>query len=66
MTPQNIRAAIAEAKRFVTAAEDLLAREHTDSGQPHRIYPLSGSKASGATRRASLDLTRALAEMRKP
>ena len=66
MTPQTLRAAMAEAERFITAATDLLARDETDSRQERRTYPLTGSKASGATRRASLDLTRALAEMRKP
>lgn len=66
MTPLTVRAAIAEAQRFVTAAEDLLERDEADARQEYRTYPLTGSKASGATRRASLDLTRALAEMRKP
>jgi hypothetical protein len=66
MTPQNIRAAITEAKRFVRAAELALACEKADEDSSYRTYPLAGSKASGATRRASLDLTRALAEMRKP
>lgn len=66
MTPQNIRAAIKEARVFVAKAEALLAREKADADHPFRTYPLTGSKESGATRRASLDLTRALAEMRKP
>ena len=66
MTPQTIRAAIIEAQRFIATADDLLERNQTDASQEYRTYPLTGSKASGATRRASLDLTRALAEMRKP
>lgn len=66
MSPSNIRTAITEARRFVATAEALLAREKDDREAGYRTYPLTGSKASGATRRASLDLTRALAEMRKP
>jgi len=66
MTPQTIRAAMAEAERFITAATDLLAREEAERAADEMNYSIYGSKASGATRRASLDLTRALAEMRKP
>lgn len=66
MTPQNIRIAICEAKRFIQVAEALLARTAADKDSAYRTYPMHGSKESGATRRASLDLTRSLAEMRKP
>lgn len=66
MRASKVRAALVEARRFMAAAEDLLARHETDARQEHSTYPFDGSKASGATRRASLDLTRALAEMRRP
>jgi hypothetical protein len=70
MTPQAVRAAMAEARDFLAKAETLL--EHEKAEYPdetelkRRNRTIYGSKASGATRRASLDLTRALAEMRKP
>jgi hypothetical protein len=61
MKPANIAAAAIEAKRFLKAEKAW--RERMAAGG---IYEFQGSKESGALRRASLDLTRALAEMRKP
>ena len=71
MENANIDRAIAEAKRFLERAKDL--REATRcpdgsyeyEGKIHKTYPLA-PKEHGALRRASLDLTRALAEMRRP
>lgn len=60
MKTEAIKAAVAEAKRFITRAETLLNTED------QRMYGYGSPKESGACRRASLDLTRALAEMRKP
>lgn len=72
MNRENVTAAIAEAKRFIKAAETLLAAEHPryyDITRTHGRQRWTGGsdspKESGAARRASLDLTRALAEMRK-
>lgn len=53
------------------AAKEFLARARAvrESGSVHSALldsPLYGSKETGALRRASMDLTRALAEMRKP
>jgi hypothetical protein len=61
MKPQNITAAIKEAQRFVTLAKIAIA-EHKESGN----YMMWGTKATGALRRSSMDLTRSLSEMRKP
>jgi len=61
MRTENIEAALAEAKRFIVRVEALKARRK--KGDP---YGLRGCKESGAVRRASLDLTVTLAEMRKP
>lgn len=66
MTPSRTREAVQTARRFIREAEALLARDKADESQRPRDYPFAGSRESGATRRASLDLTRALAEMRKP
>ena len=59
MNITTIKVAEREAKRFLAAAKATEAVA-TPGGQ------VWGSKESGALRRASMDLTRALAEMRKP
>lgn len=68
MNGDRTRAAETEARRFLAACAALHARiedEIARSNEP--IYARTdGFKESGAVRRASLDLTRALAEMRKP
>lgn len=52
----KLKAAMAEARRFLRKAEELAACDH-DYLNP---------RESGAVRRASLDLTRALADFRRP
>lgn len=51
--------AMNEAKRFLKKAEELYKKESQNKGF------IWSSKESGALRRASMDLTRALAELRK-
>jgi hypothetical protein len=59
MTQAKLALACIEAKRFMAAADKVLKVE----GEANwNIYP---SKESGALRRASMDLTRALAELRR-
>jgi hypothetical protein len=58
MQDKDVKAAIVEAKRFVDRAVQWLA---LDNQYKH----ISGTKEGGAMRRASMDLTRALAQMRK-
>jgi hypothetical protein len=63
----------AEAKRFLSALEEAIAREKSEGGAEEykersktkyaNLAP--GTKEAGTLRRASLDLTRALAELRK-
>ena len=62
MNNAKITAAVREAKRFLDKHKEF-AESLT---QTHNGYGVFGSKQSGALRRASMDLTRALAEMRKP
>jgi hypothetical protein len=57
----SINVAEAEARRFLDAVEAHRARVAKGD-----VYEFVGFKESGALRRASLDLTRALSEMRKP
>jgi hypothetical protein len=57
----SVNHAIAEAKRFIQRAEAWKKAEN-DRAQSYYNNP----KESGAVRRASMDLTRALADMRKP
>ena len=68
MKTQTINHAVAEARRFLERAIDLKRAtkkpDWTDS-EGHQFFP-SAPKEHGALRRASIDLTRALAEMRKP
>ncbi len=61
MQLEQIKLAIAEAKRFIAAAEHLLSvKAHLTA------YHYQLPKESGTLRRASMDLTRQLAVMRKP
>lgn len=59
MNVTKIDRAVSEAKRFIEAAERAKARLEADG------FAGMGSKETGACRRASLDLTRSLAELRK-
>lgn len=56
----RLDAAVDEAKRFIVRAGALKKRRAEEDG----IYGWQGCKESSACRRASLDLTRALAEWR--
>ncbi len=60
MNPRTLQAAIAEAERFLDLARELQVQaKHTDWAHVH------GTAASGAARRASMDLSRALADLRR-
>ena len=69
MTRTALMGVISEARRFIDKAEVLLRSQSAD-----RVSPIDGttyhtdgfdaSKESGAVRRASLDLSRALAALR--
>jgi len=56
----KIEKAIGEAEKFIETAHKWIDRITTDK---HAYF---GSKEGGACKRSSLDLTRALSEMRKP
>ena len=60
MNTRTLQAAISEAERFLD-----LARELQDQLKESRGF-VTGTRTSGSCRRASLDLTRALADMRRP
>ena len=66
MQPDKIKRAAEEAQRFLKAVRALADREAADKDAAATRRVGNGIKESGAVRRASLDLTRALAEMRKP
>lgn len=76
MSPHKLEVAISEARRFLGRAlllqmadEKHRAWEKQNPDKPSYenpiIDPFYGSKESGAVRRSSMDLTRALAELRK-
>ena len=60
MNQKTLQAAIIEAERFLDLAKDL----HAQSAHIDWIY-IQGTARSGAVRRASMDLTRALADLRR-
>jgi flavin-binding protein dodecin len=60
MTDEKIKNAIKEAERFIDRAKDALHRLDGDE-----IARITGTKETAAMKRASLELTRALAEMRR-
>lgn len=64
MRYENIEKAKAEARRFLSTVDAYEQRKKHDAYFAG-VGGSSGFKESGAVRRASLDLTRALAEMRK-
>ena len=75
MNRRTVKDARAEAQRFIARCDALLATqvEQYDHETNRRsktpwdgIYAFSAPKQTAAARRASMDLTRALAEMRKP
>ena len=66
MTEQTVRAAVEEAKRFIKSAEIALATTQWHANVAHTCNTSWPCKQNSAAKRASLDLTRALAEMRRP
>jgi hypothetical protein len=67
MTKERLVAARQEAERFLKRAEIAMTDQlQSESGQKYISSDLSPSKHTGALRRASMDLTRALAELRRP
>ena len=59
-TPKLLDEAISEANRFIKRARAAKRRLSED-----RMSLVSGSKEMGAAKRASMDLTRILAELRR-
>jgi hypothetical protein len=58
MSPESVRKAIRDAEMFIARAQIVKRQIEMNLYGP--------SKESGALRRASMELTRSLAEMRKP
>lgn len=65
MKIEQLELAIAEAKRFIAKAELCVIARSKTHGSGDYIFHDHAPKESGAVRRASMDLTRQLAEMRK-
>jgi hypothetical protein len=61
MRTENIKLAVIEAERFIVLANKCIAERKAD-----KMCEIVGTALSGGTKRASLDLTRLLAIMRKP
>lgn len=66
MEPDQIRICVEEAKRFLVRARAVLAavqKRKMHDGTPYEY--LDSGKLTGALRRASMDLTRSLADLRR-
>jgi hypothetical protein len=61
MNADTLRAAKLAARKFLA-----LAQEADQAWKNDKYFFISGTKLSGSLRRASMELTRALTEMRKP
>ena len=66
MDIKKIKTAVDEAKRFIKIAEQCVVAKSVTHESGDYIFHATAPKESGATRRASMDLTRTLAELRKP
>lgn len=66
MSEDRIKIAEAEAKRFLSRVTAWRKAQSTYVAPNGMVFSVSTPRESGALRRASLDLTRALAAMRKP
>lgn len=64
MTKEQIATAEAEAKRFLKRVADWRKAQGTYENNGH-TFSLATPRESGAVRRASMDLTRSLAAMRR-
>jgi hypothetical protein len=62
---EAVLAAMREAKRFLERGEELMERLEMDHDMRRYFQAGVGSKEMGAVKRASMDLTRALVEVRK-
>lgn len=58
MNRETLKAAVEAAKKFIAAADDVELNEHK--------WLIIGTRETGTVRRASMELTRALTDMRKP
>jgi hypothetical protein len=58
VTPASLKRAVAEAKRFIEVTRAVKVEDPV-------AFSLGPSKETGAAKRASMDLTRALADMRR-
>lgn len=66
MTPENIKAAVKVAKEFIERSKPVLADHGTYQMGGHTFHNSPSPCDTGALRRQSMELTRALAKMRKP
>lgn len=65
MRLKTMGSAIAEAKRFIIAGEAAIKRLKLDRPDLRDYYDFTPTIESGAARRASMDLTRKLADLRQ-
>ena len=66
MQNDKIEAALVAANKMILAANEYLEESSKTYSSNGYTFNINAPKQSGALRRASMELTRALAEMRKP
>ena len=66
MRKDKIEATIDAATKMISAANEYLDERAKSYTSDKYVFTNTAPKQSGALRRASMELTRALAEMRKP
>lgn len=66
MDKERIKKAVAEAKEFIARSKPVLADHGTYEIDGRTFHNGASPRDTGAFRRQSLELTRALADMRKP
>lgn len=62
MTKDTLAEAMRDAERFLRLAQEMMVEFETNNSE----WLIVGTALSGKTRRASMDLTRSLADMRRP
>lgn len=65
MDQEKIKAAVDEAKKFIDRANEHIKETSKTYSVGDYTFNVSSPKTGGALRRQSMELTRALAEMRK-
>ncbi|MCK9571272.1 hypothetical protein M0R72_20150 [Candidatus Pacearchaeota archaeon] len=65
MRAETLRKSMAEAERFLELAKAVPINDFGQDFRGNQVHFINSGKASGAARRASMDLSRCLADLRQ-